>query len=730
MGTPTVSDNCTDSGNITVWNNVSYQISYYGGYPIGITTITWWAEDEAGNRSSTTQTVTVTDDDAPIISCPGSICRQVDNGQTYYTVNGHEFDLYWVWDCSDIASRTYSIDGGAPVTANTLAGVQFTEGNYTVTWTVTDNAGNPSSCTINVTINSNDPPSVTCRGNATKSTDSGVCTYTVQGTEFDVTSTTPGTTLTYTLTGVTTGTGSSLADVVLNKGATTVTWTATNGTEDNDCCTFSVTVYDNEDPSITWPANITVNVDEGGCTATGVSLGSPSGTDNCTEDVNISYSQSTSATTFSIGVTNVYWYAEDEAGNTTSHTQTVTVTDNIPPVIACPATTYYREFDNSSVSYYTVDGSEFRPDRSDNCEIKSYTNNISGWTNTTLSGYHLTLGDHAIVWTATDWNTPTPNSTQCTVNVTIVDSFEPILDCPDNTTVYSPTDGCNYTFSDNSLDPAWLNLSVIDGRTLTHNIQTTNSAAVPYAPSATTLNGAIFPAGETTVTWTASQIINGTTYTSNCTYTVTVRDNIAPVVTGGAAHFSVSVDDGTCLSTVALTPPTATDNCTASGALTITSDAALVRPFLVGVNRVRWTIADASGNVTTHDQLITVVDDEGPVITGCNTPEPVQASGANCEAVVSWPPLVATDACSGVKSFTSSHSPGQLFPVGTTVVTYTAIDNADNESTCTFNVEVTDVAPTVSCVGDQTRNTNPGVCSYKVLGNEFDPTDFDDNCVV
>ena len=45
------------------------------------------------------------------------------------------------------------------------------------------------------------------------------------------------------------------------------------------------TVEDNEDPSITCPSDVTVDTDTGVCTASGVSLGTSTETDNCSVTV-------------------------------------------------------------------------------------------------------------------------------------------------------------------------------------------------------------------------------------------------------------------------------------------------------------------------------------------------------------------------------------------------------------------------------------------------------------
>ncbi|MDY0102090.1 MAG: Calx-beta domain-containing protein, partial [Lentimicrobium sp.] len=738
LGTPVTSDNC--GGTITVWNNTDGYTNYWG-FPIGTTTVTWYAEDQYGNIASDTQTVTVTDDDAPSISCPGSICRQVDDGQNYYTVYDHEFNPYGVWDCSGPVTMTHNIQTSNPGTlpyapsASTLAGAKIDVNTTSVTWTVTDAASNSTSCTIILDINTDDPPPVTCRGNQYRNTDLNVCSYTVQGAEFDVSSTqsTPAVTLTHNIQTSNSGSlpyapsSTTLAGAVFpGDVATSIVWTATDGTNTNICCEFVVVIDDNQDPTVTFPDDITTTVGAGSCTAT-VVVGTPTVSDNCTETASISVSRYPSGNTFPIGVTTVYWTVHDQNGNYVTHNQTITVSDNIAPVIDCPATTYYREFTNDEVNYYAIIGNEFKPSVSDNCEVVSYTNNLTGTGN--LNGTHLSIGDHAIIWTALDGNQPTPNTATCTVNVTVVDSFEPILDCPEDVSYNTNSGTCDYTIINTAADPTWQNISIIAGRTLTHNIQTTDENARPYAPSSTTLNGAVFSKGINAVIWTAAQTIGGTEYTSTCSYNVTVDDVEAPVMDTPFLDVTFNIDPGTCISTQIPDAPTATDNCTLSGSIVITNDLAQVMPFNIGTNNVRWTFTDESGNSSVHTQVVTVVDNEGPVINPCPTvPQTAIATGENCNARVSWPPLVATDACSGVLSFTSDHNSGDLFDVGTTVVTYTATDNAGNTSTCIFNVVVTDTPPSITCVANQIRNTNAGTCAYLALGNEFDPTAFTDNC--
>ena len=67
--------------------------------------------------------------------------------------------------------------------------------------------------------------------------------------------------------------------------------------------------------------------------------------------------------------------------------------------------------------------------------------------------------------------------------------------------------------------------------------------------------------------------------------------------------------------------------------------------------------------------------------------------------MATWTAPTASDNC-GVISFTSTHSSGATFPVGTTTVTYTAEDAAGHETICSFTVTVQDNTPPVitTCV--------------------------------
>ncbi len=122
-----------------------------------------------------------------------------------------------------------------------------------------------------------------------------------------------------------------------------------------------------------------------------------------------------------------------------------------------------------------------------------------------------------------------------------------------------------------------------------------------------------------------------------------------------------------------------------------TDDASGTYP--VGVTNVVWTIVDCAGETHTCNQMVTVNDNQPPVIT-CPANIAVNNDAGSCGANVSYA-ATATDNCSA--TITYSHAPGSFFAVGTTTVTATATDAAGNSDDCSFNVTVTDnEAPVIS----------------------------------
>jgi gliding motility-associated-like protein len=631
------------------------------------------------------------------------------------------------------------LTGATIGTGTTLNGVAFNLGTTTVTWTVTDGSGNISTCTFDVVVTDDQLPVISsCGGLGTElvTVDLAACTYTVSGTGWDATATDNCTvsTIEYTLTGATTGTGTTLNGVAFNLGTTTVTWTVTDGSGNISTCTFDVVVTDDQLPAIsscgaTGTQNVVVDL--AACTYTVSGTGwDATATDNCTVST-IEYTL-TGATTgtgttldgvsFNLGTTTVTWTVTDGSGNISTCTFDVVVTDDqLPAISSCGATGTQNVVADGGLCYYTQSGTGWDATATDNCTVSTIEYTLTGattGTGTTLNGVSFNLGTTTVTWTVTDGS---GNISTCTFDVVVTDDQLPaITSCGPSSdqTVNADFGVCTYTYS----GTGW-NATATDNCTVS-TIEYTLSGAT--TGTGTTLNGVSFNLGVTNVLWT---VTDGSGNASTCSYTVTVLDDQLPSILscGAAGTQNVSTDPGVCTYTVSGTgwDATADDNCsiatieyTLSGA-TIGSGSTLDGvTFAQGVTTVLWTATDGSGNEVTCTFNVVVEDTEVPSIIGCVSDISVNNDNGDCGSIVTWTPPTYTDNCGA--SMVSTHNPGDFFPVGTTTVTYTVTDNAENVSICTFDVIVTDSElPQLSC------NANIASCDSFVVFNV--PT-VSDNC--
>ncbi|PHP64769.1 hypothetical protein CSC94_22470, partial [Zhengella mangrovi] len=195
--------------------------------------------------------------------------------------------------------------------------------------------------------------------------------------------------------------------------------------------------------------------------------------------------------------------------------------------------------------------------------------------------------------------------------------------------------------------------------------------------------GDAFPLGETTVTYTATDAAGNTATGS---FKVTVTDGENPVLSGLPTDITQPTDAGLATAVVTWTEPTANDN---APGVTLTSTHTPGDAFPIGETTVTYTATDAAGNTATGSFTVTVTDGENPVLSGLPTDITQPTDAGLATAVVTWTEPTASDNAPGV-TLTSTHNPGDAFPIGETTVTYTATDAAGNTATGSFKVTVTD----------------------------------------
>jgi len=658
---PTVADNCSSLG-LTITNNHPSTT-----YPLGATPVTWTVTDVDGNTNTCVQYVQIVDNQAPVLTCPAPI-----------TVTGP------VGECTFPTPANLNL-GTATVDDNCIVVSQSTDvpatlhvGVNTVTWSATDGVFNTGYCYQLIYVADLDAPVITCppAGDQVVNVAAGLCTYTQSGTSNNATATddcSETVTLSYTLTGVTTGTGSSLAGVVFAKGITTVTWKAVDASNNSNTCSFTMEVTDLIAPAFTGtPANLT-GVSTVACSAV-VTYATPAATDNCGTPTVVLLSGLASGSSFPVGVSTVVYKATDASGNTATVSFTVTVTDGTAPVISNCSDKIATV--GSVGCYYTNVGSGWNATAVDPCGY-TMTYALSGVTTgngSSLSNVNFNLGVTTVNWTATD---PSGNNASCSYTVTVNAPLAPTVICTGNKAVSTNT-ACDYVHNGTAWDAtasescSTVSLAVYLG-------DVTNVAN-------TSLNGAVFNVGETTVVWVATDAAN---HTSTCSFIVTVSDNQSPTI-ACAPSASYNAPVGSCGKTVVLDLPTVSDNCTV---LSVTSVPASGTMFPIGATTVVWTVLDNHSHSATCSNVIYVFDVESPLLA---CPGNVSSSTSPVTAGQITPTTMTDNCASPVLTYTrTGATTGSgtgvtplVYNTGITTVTYTATDASGNFSTCSFTVTI------------------------------------------
>ncbi len=172
------------------------------------------------------------------------------------------------------------------------------------------------------------------------------------------------------------------------------------------------------------------------------------------------------------------------------------------------------------------------------------------------------------------------------------------------------------------------------------------------------------------------------------TFTVTLPDNTAPVIT---TPKDIMVEATGIKTTLTLTPPTVTDD---SGQSIIPTNNATSDGFPLGDTIITWSATDSSDNTATATQTITIQDTTPPEITA-PVDVTVEATGIKTLVILDEP--IASD----IFLHKTDDDTNQKFILGNTIVTFTAIDTSGNNSTDTMNVTIIDTTPPIiTILGD------------------------------
>lgn len=292
---------------------------------------------------------------------------------------------------------------------------------------------------------------------------------------------------------------------------------------------------------------------------------------------------------------------------------------------------------------------------------------------------------------------------QCSPDIT-----PPEITCPADITTSCPhIIGNTFDFQTSIAPTTSDNCGSIVSQTYTLSGATNRSSPSSGINDASSEN---FLAGTTTVTYTVKDAANNS---STCSFTVTIDDFTPPTVIC-PTNLTFNNTLGNCYAEVTqneLGFPSSSDNC--NGISTEVSGITLIdQPdplpdyyeFPIGTTQVNWIVTDRAGNVTTCVQEVTVIDAEPPIVN-CPIDITIDATLGECEAFVNVPLATSSDNCSVISltnDYTSNGADASaIYPIGTTVVTYTATDSANITAECSINITVVNSQlPVITLIGD------------------------------
>lgn len=459
---------------------------------------------------------------------------------------------------------------------------------------------------------------------------------------------------------------------------------------------------------------------------------------------------------FDVGTTNVTFIATDYAGNVSYCTYRVVVSENVAPVVT------YSAFSGPLDQTENVDPKScFRKTKwtepsgysfVDNCSGPGkvrihYRNNNGAWvsiTPTPVSGgqvqYDFPSGWNTVEYRAYDMSVDSNSTHIDSFHVIVRDNIAPTITCPNSATINANSTCVAHVFprpvlaSDNCTDGAVL---------MNDSLQQKEGPIINPA-------GIDLPLGPTTFKFKTNDLAgNGPIY---CSFTITVVDATPPEFTNCPTNIvkfadGASDNDGNpCTENVTWTAPTPPfDDCSLPMTSVVLEQKfrngnwmPLSGPgsFPEGVDSIRYTIADAAGNVGRCIFTITVRNSTPPSIICPNLPVVVNTDPNVCT-------YTFTGAISGVTSIGPAPcDPGAItyrMPNGSPVtflnkgasqtLVAVATDAAGLTATCNVSVTVKDNQPPILLGNCPTSpapvNATAGCVANVTWGNA---PDFDDNC--
>jgi hypothetical protein len=744
--TPVTDDNCSINRLTWVKTGATSDASPATGintatgtaFNVGVTTVTYTTSDPSNQTASCAFTVSVSDNEPPVIICPTpAVSYNTDPGQCYATVSG--LAPTSADNCS-VASVTWTAPGATPASGtNDASSARFPKGTTTLTYTVSDNAAPAltNSCQVTITVADNQAPSLSgLPANLSISTSLGsslnLCDSEHTWNHPAVTDNCAGPyTLTMELTGFTNvgatpvTPGDPITQIFLGPGTTTVTYVATDADGLVFTNSFDVTVVDDVPPVITPSYDLVynVNVTPGDCSAavtyerpnqaiviflppfifsnyTQDDCGGVSGPVEETPIVNgvpdPSFLNGTPpldildpanryvTLQFPVGTTVLPFTWTDNAGNSTTVNITVNVLENVLPNAVCNPGIITLPLDAAGLA--TLTAAMVNSNSTDNCGIAGMTVQPSAFNCT-----HLPL-NQTVTLRVTDL---AGNVSTCSAVVDVVDNLPPVIQCPtalsanaDNScTLALPTLGMVLESIPANLGPGEFYDNTYNCGSFTREYAINGGAFSNISG----LSAYAFPIGSTAVTIRVRDAANNP---ATCSFNVNVSDKTGPAFVNPPADVTLTANIAGCLVAHNWVNPTINDACSnPSMILSQTHFPGAFFPF--GVNTITYLAKDNAGNISTYAFRVTVVDNQAPVANCKNITVYLDGAGAATVAPVQVDNNSSDNCFYAYQSVNATYGCNNL---GNQVYQLVLVDGSGNTAACNAVVTVLDtIRPTAVC---------------------------------
>ena len=416
------------------------------------------------------------------------------------------------------------------------------------------------------------------------------------------------------------------APEVFPLGETSVTWTATDVMGNLSTMQQKVILVDLTPPRVDIPEDIIIEATS--INENQVSLIEP----NIFDHVKVESLSSDAPLNFPLGETVVTWMVSDSSGNLATSSHKVVVIDSTAPEVSLSNITTEATIPNGSDISLPI------PEINDiqDVEISNDAPEV------------FPFGETIVTWTVSDQS---GNESTQIQSVNVIDTIDPVLIIP----------------GDIEIEAAGINTSVEDlGELLVEDVSEIDSVTND-APE-------VFPLGETIVTWTATDTSGNS---ASDTQVIIIEDTIQPEISGpenivleitGISGNIVDIGQATALDQVDVEPMISNDS---------------PEFFPLGETIVTWTATDASGNFATFSQIISIIDSTAPeLMTPANIIQEAEDMASNS--------VILGDAQSSdiVGVLAIENDAPEFFPLGETIVTWTATDTSGNSISSTQLVSV------------------------------------------